>query len=640
MKYPTLSELDASREMVDVFRGYNHNLRIGEGEFYDMTNLTSSDYPVLSPRPQRGTYQHYEIDTNGNYILDGNGKEKPVIPQNPLGMIAKDALCYVAVNDGGNASTFYINGYPVYNNLNTEPKTLISMGSYVIIMPDKYYINTQSEGFSDQGEIEKTVHIATGNVQFNLCKLDGEGYNINHTGDSAPAIPENKEEHDDLTLWLDTSGETHVLKQYSKTSKQWVSIATTYIKISFPAETRALNTIFSNEDGLTIFGIDEMLKTQTEIEEKTKAQLKDLEGTMVAWEVGDNYIIVKGILDKTVTIPLTDSAFMSIKRQMPAMDFMIESGNRLWGCKYGMALNGEIVNEIYASKLGDFKNWNTFAGISTDSYVASVGTDGQFTGAITHLGYPIFFKENCLHKVYGNYPANYQIQTTACRGVQKGCSKSLAIVNETLYYKARSGICAYDGSLPMEMSAALGDMSYNNAAAGVLGNKYYISMEDTSERPQYHMFVYDSQKGMWHREDNTQATEFCNCDGELYYIDYGTDDGKSVIKTVRGSGFKDTNRIKWEAVTGIIGTDSPDKKYISRINVRLHLGVGTRVYLQAQYDSCGEWEQLFAMTGSSLKTITIPVRPKRCDHLRLRFIGEGEAKIFSITKTIEQGSDV
>lgn len=625
MKYPTLTELNASREMLDVFRGYNHNLRIGEGEFYDMTNLTSADYPVLSPRPQRGVY----VPTDGT---------NSTTPNKPLGMIAKDALCYVETNADENTSTFYINGYPIEfegnDTLNAEPKTLISMGSYVIIMPDKNYINTKNH--SDKGKIEKTVDVKTGSVQFNLCKLDGEGYSINHTGDSAPEIPEGKDEHDDLTLWLDTSGETHVLKQYSKTNSQWVSVATTYIKISFPNETRKLTDLFATEDGLTISGIEELLKKQTELDETIKEQLKSLKGTMVAFEVGEKYIIVKGILDKSVELSLSETAYISIKRQMPIMDFVIESGNRLWGCRYGTALNGEVVNEIYCSKLGDFKNWNTFAGISTDSYVASVGTDGQFTGAITHLGYPIFFKENCLHKVYGNYPANYQIQTTACRGVQKGCSKSLAIVNETLYYKARSGICAYDGSLPVEMSAVLGDMSYNKAVAGVLGNKYYISMEDTSEQPQYHLFVYDSQKGMWHREDNTQVTEFCNCDGELYYIDYG----ENKIKTVRGSGIKETKAIKWEATTGIIGTDSPDKKYISRINVRLLLNVGTRVYLQAQYDSSGTWEQLFAMAGSSLKTIAIPVRPKRCDHLRLRFIGEGEAKIFSITKTIEQGSDV
>ena len=316
------------------------------------------------------------------------------------------------------------------------------------------------------------------------------------------------------------------------------------------------------------------------------------------------------------------------------MDFIIESENRLWGCRYGVALNGEIVNELYASKLGDFKNWNCFMGISTDSYVASVGTDGQFTGAITHLGYPLFFKENCLHKVYGNYPANYQIQTTACRGVQKGCERSLAIVNEVLYYKARSGVCAYDGSLPAEISSVLGDMSYSKAVAGDLGNKYYISMLDTEG--EYHLFVYDTLRGMWHREDDTEAVQFCNCRGDLYFIDHADNQ----IKTVKGTGVKETSPIKWSATTGIIGTDSPDKKYVSRMDVRMKLGVGDRVTFYVEYDSSGEWEHLFNMDGVKLWTFAVPIRPQRCDHLRLKIVGYGDAKIYSICKTIEQGSDV
>jgi hypothetical protein len=277
-------------------------------------------------------------------------------------------------------------------------------------------------------------------------------------------------------------------------------------------------------------------------------------------------------------------------------------------------------------------------GISTDSYAATVGSDGQFTGAITHLGYPIFFKENCMHKVYGSYPANYQIQTTACRGVQKGSERSLAIVNEVLYYKARSGICSYDGSLPVEISSALGEVTYNNALAGSLGNKYYISMQDANE--DWHLFVYDTKKGMWHREDDTQVWEFCTCRGDLYYIDYADDYGNMSIKTVKGTGTPETSPIKWSATTGVIGTDSPDKKYISRMDVRMSLEVGARVSFYAEYDSSGEWEHLFTMTGTKLGSFAVPIRPQRCDHMRLRIMGNGDAKIYSICKTIEQGSDV
>ena len=579
MKYPNLTELPTTREIVDVFNGYNHNLRIGEGEFYDMTNLSSDNYPVLSPRSQRGIY---------------------TTPRAPHGMVAKDALCYV---DGGD---FVINEYHIPMELDEgdEPKTLISMGAYVIIMPDKKYITTAD--YTDFGSIEATFS-STSTVTFQMSKVDGAGYDDVVVNSTPPSEPQN------MDLWIDTSETPHVLKQYSSTTAMWSTIATTYIKIS----ASGIGKPFSVNDGVTISGIED-------------ASLSDLNASMIVWAKGDDYIVVTGIIDSVISqdTPIT------VARKMPNMDFIIESENRLWGCRYGVALNGDIVNEIYASKLGDFKNWNCFMGISTDSYAASVGTDGQFTGAITHLGYPLFFKENYVHKIYGNYPANYQIQTTACRGVQKGCDRSLAIVNEVLYYKARSAICAYDGSLPVEMSSALGDEVYGNAVAGVLGNKYYISMKDANE--QYHLFVYDTKKSMWHREDDTQAMDFCNCRGDLYFIDYADNQ----IKTVRGTGIKETAPIKWNATTGVIGTDSPDKKYISRMDVRMSLEVGARVAFYAEYDSSGAWEHLFTMTGTKLGSFAVPIRPKRCDHMRIKIIGHGDAKIYSICKTIEQGSDV
>ena len=221
----------------------------------------------------------------------------------------------------------------------------------------------------------------------------------------------------------------------------------------------------------------------------------------------DDYIVVIGMLP----VASTQDTSLKVERKMPNLDFVIESQNRLWGCRYGTDVNGNIVNEIYASKQGDFKNWNCFMGLSTDSYTASCGTDGQWTGAITYLGHPLFFKENCLHMVYGDFPANYRIQDTACRGVQKGCGNSLAIVNETLFYKSMTGVCAYDGSLPVDISSVFGDVKYtavddtegsdflrNGAVAGALGNKYYISMKSEIDNMWYFM-VYDASRSLWHK---------------------------------------------------------------------------------------------------------------------------------------------
>ena len=54
--FPTINETSSSREMIDVFQGYNHKLKIDEGQFYDMKNLSSANYHTLSPRGQRSEY--------------------------------------------------------------------------------------------------------------------------------------------------------------------------------------------------------------------------------------------------------------------------------------------------------------------------------------------------------------------------------------------------------------------------------------------------------------------------------------------------------------------------------------------------------------------------------------------------------
>lgn len=583
MKYPQLQQPVTSRTIVDVFRGYNHNARISDGEFYDMRNLTSDVAPVLSPRKARGLY-----------LQAGNVQ----------GMIAKDSLCYI---DG---SCFVMNAYRVDMGLSTEeedcPKKLISMGAYVIILPDKKYINTAN--LTDWGNIDAEV-TTTAPVTFSPCRQDGTAFSPNYIQPTEPEGPEN------MALWMDTSATPHSLKQWSDSAGMWSSIATTYIRI----QCTGIGKAFSQYDGIHI----------TIPEGMTAEQLKELNGSAIVYAKDDDFIAVVGILDEETTI----EEHITVSRKMPVMDFVIENDNRLWGCRYGQNNKGEVVNELYACKLGDFRNWNCYMGISTDSYAVSLGSDGQFTGAITHAGYPIFFKENCMHKVYGQIPANFQVQTTACRGVQKGCSRSLAIVNEILYYKSQHAICAYDGSLPAEISYSLGDVQYCNAVAGAHGNKYYVSMQNTTSG-EWDFLVYDTAKGMWHKEDNLQAAQLCSCRDEMYC---SLTDGK--IITILGSGESYEENVAWMAETGIINASLPDRQYLNRISIRMILEPGSEVSIMVQYDSCGEWENIGYMFGSNLRSFTFPVRPRRCDHLRLRIEGVGKAMIFAITKTISGGSD-
>ena len=51
--YITIPESSTIETVVDTFGGYNHNYKIGDGEFYDMKNLTSDYYPLMGNRDAR-----------------------------------------------------------------------------------------------------------------------------------------------------------------------------------------------------------------------------------------------------------------------------------------------------------------------------------------------------------------------------------------------------------------------------------------------------------------------------------------------------------------------------------------------------------------------------------------------------------
>ena len=564
------------REMVDVFGGYNHQLKIDAGEFYDMKNLSSSLYPLMSNRKKRGRVQTLTA---------------------PGGLLAKEHLAYV--DDG---TLYYNNEVTPVTGLAAGDKQLVSMGAYIVIFPDKKYYNTDDP--TDYGSLE-AVYTSTGNVKFRMCKKDGTEYDNATKSATAPEEPENGD------LWIDISQTQHVLKQYSAATSEWTSIATVYTKITFISEGEVPG-LFKEYDGITISGAE-----------------ADVNGEKVIYGIGQDennfdYIIVVGLLDEIVD---QTTGFVKLERNTPDMDFVCECQNRLWGCKYGNNLN-----EIYCCALGDFKNWRQYMGLSTDSWTASVGTDGPWTGCVNYLGMPIFFKDNHMHKVGISATGAHQLTDMPCRGVQQGSSKSLVVVNETLLYKNRAGVCAYQGGFPSMISAQFGEQLFTDAVAGTVGDKYYISMTDGK---QWYLLVYDVRRGLWIHEDDLHVTSFAALGDELYAISY--DNGLLALNGTEGDL---EPFVEWEAETGMLYYQMPDRKYVSRFNVRLFMEEGAELDIFMEYDSNGEWKRQGRIKKRGTNTVTVPIRPRRCDHCRIKIVGKGEVKLYSIAKILVYGSDV
>ena len=401
----------------------------------------------------------------------------------------------------------------------------------------------------------------------------------------------------------------------------WVEQATTYVKLA----AAGIGAGLQQWDGVSISG----LAAPAGATEAERSQVEALNGTVVLYGADTDYIIVIGLVDTALSLT---SGTVRVAREVPDMDFITEAENRLWGCKYGY-VNGQTVNEIFGCALGDFKNWNRFLGISTDSWYGSVGTDGQWTGAATLLGHPVFFKETCLHKLYISAGGAHQLVSAPCRGVQRGSEKSLQVVGEVLYYKGKTGVYRYDGSTPEPVSAALGTEMYYEGTAGVWGDKYYLAMRDEAEN--WSLFCYDTGKGLWTREDGAKPLCFAATSEDLFYIDRAD----KTLRAVNGRQGTAEGAFDWYGVTGILGFEDANRKYLSRFNLRLDLEDGARADLYLQYDSDGRWIHRGHMEAQGLQTFLLPVRPRRCDHLQIKLEGRGGARLYSITREYQRGSD-
>ena len=106
-----------------------------------------------------------------------------------------------------------------------------------------------------------------------------------------------------------------------------------------------------------------------------------------------------------------------------------------------------------------------------------------------------------------------------------------------------------------------------------------------------------------------------------------------------GSGEEDSEPVSWMMETGELGLSSPDMKYISRLIIRMMLEPESRVDVYAQYDMSDEWIRQCVFLGTDLRSFSVPIKPRRSDHMKLKLVGKGPARVYSITKVIEQGSD-
>ena len=316
-----------------------------------------------------------------------------------------------------------------------------------------------------------------------------------------------------------------------------------------------------------------------------------------------------------------EPGLVKLDRKVPDLIFICEHNNRLWGC--------DNKNTIYCSKQGSHKNFNNYDGLVTDSYYSEVGSAGDFTGVCSYNGKVYFFKEDCIHCVYGYKPSNFQIVNISALGVKKGCDRSLAVTNNLLFYVSRDGVMAFDSTVPELISKKLGYIRWDEAIAGGNRKFYYVCLRKGS---QWRLLVYDSDINVWHEQDDTHALRFNYYNGDLIYLD-------TKGQVVKVDAEDSTEAVRWSAETGDMSLTDTERKATMLLKLRVEIAAGASITVWLSRDR-STYKNLKTFAYPQKEIVYIPIQPMRCESFRLKFTGQGVVKVFSVVREYTERTQI
>ena len=635
MKLPGMNVISRKRDMINEFLGIDERTVISDGFFNTQKNVSMDKYPTMSRREGFDNLGTTDINISGTKTT--TNVHGAVVMDDYVYMVLERSLYKFHKTDFPLEclSEEDISGRLIHSGLDYSTKQMVKMGAYIVILPDKVVVNTEEDSVINiNRECRSGIKDAI-NMDIKLLNSDYEEIEGAIYGDNEPLL--GSEYRKDGQVWLDTRNDSFEAKKYSAATSSWfpITVYWCYTNIEFSKK-------FEKGESVYIGGYDyetdiiegEKLTNNATIIEKVEKDTGRIIWKATSIDPGDGIGCPFPYFSGFETSIAYYIGGLVIKSTSPEMDYVCSYANRLWGCS-------SENHEIYASAQGNPFSWYQYQGITSDSYAATVGSEGDFTGCIAYLDNVLFFKEDRIIKVYGTKPANYQISEIVCRGVKKGCSDSLVIADEILYYNSREGILAYDGSFPSSISERLELFNTEHINLAIALNKkvYFFDRYGNIN------YVYDVKRGLWtsytlpYEETNAvNKMDLFELEDEIYLCStFEGMTGTHVYKMNAGECEEDTN--EWKAVTGILGLDNPDNKYISMINIRINLIEGSTFVVGMQYDE-GEIKEACRVTAETTKTFTIPIIPQRCDTFRMHLGGTGKFTLYSITKYTETGSDV
>lgn len=305
-----------------------------------------------------------------------------------------------------------------------------------------------------------------------------------------------------------------------------------------------------------------------------------------------------GDRNRTVTFASTDPHYYDV----------VSWKKRLWGYDKNV-LYGTIA-DIF-DKDGNV-DWTTGDNTYTESIAQPLWQGGKITGLAALMEGLVYFKEDCLTIVTGNYPAVMSSDTITCKGLPSDNRKSVAVANESVYYLSSDGVYRFGGGIPQCISRDA-KIKGSNAVGVADGNKYWLSLQE--EGGEYGLYVYDINYGFWHKEDNTQAISFTSFGAHMYMAT------KKEIYNISAP----QEDVEWSFELWY-DEDTPQKKKYKELIVRGVVGE-CEVFIKSN----DEWKLIYASSGS----LKIKFPPVEREEISVLFRGKGICEIKSIDRVFE-----
>lgn len=619
---------------ISYFYGINRTRRPKKGEFTDMYNMSSCEYPCMSPRGKRVS------------VVEANGKINAVCA--PDSTNVTDISAFTGISEG----VFY------YNGEKKSGKNVLSEDyDWEIIRKGNLYIingfkrGETKESYSSQMfyyNIDSDVFDITTTRMDNLilyADKDSYGNFLATIRYGFDAVCEYVAESPDGTtianqdFFDEYAGGGHILPS-DNIFEEIFSVGDEVSISGFPTEDENFGQVwtYNSSKGVVYSQDNQDFSINNTVDTDAYAALAELGDEIITNAYVDSFGMSTQSVDGS-QVYIHKIYFKLYNKNGDEIDFEDMNGSLHYYCS-GVSIEkrtrrfdnialhhgrvwGTIPtgNVIYASASDNIFSFSEQDILS--KFAARIMSDspGAFTAICECNDEVVAFKEDSITIIYGSGVSSYN--SSVIYGV--GCTdkRSVQVTPEGVIFLSYNGFYCYSGGVPVCISQKLNG-SYTEAVSGFDGDIYYACVSEGDKKL---VLTYDLRYGVWHIYDEIDAVGFFRFRNGFYVADEN-----SIYKTN-----SDDMEGDWSFTSVKLYDYTFSNKALNEIWIYADVSQGACFKVETSVDA-GEFREHSSFNMPGLRIFRCPVRALMGHDFRYRISGTGKVVFYGIElKTAEGG---